>query len=368
MISPWPCRHGDPAASRYSGLPAPLRGAANARWRASGGVQAKPVLTADLRVAVGDDSGVVLLDPGALAAVGRVPIASGSLRSDSLAATSHGLAVAARREAFLLAPDLSRRPLPLTEGTDGAAVRGVIELEDGDLFAWTDEGFARFSPSLEPRYRQKVRDAMFPAVGQATVAPDGTVYVANAMVWVDDADMERIGHVAAFRGGPRSNAERLFLKEHDRDGLPTGSGDGLRLIALEAGVVLAERGLVRYDPDGRETWRETDREAGNPVALAPPRTLVYGTAFRTVLMVRELAGPGHDGTGPRKLLELERGEKITSCAAAAGRVYVSTNRAVVAVDLDGVVVFRIPDVPALDLILGDGWLLAVQPDGLVRID
>jgi hypothetical protein len=368
VISPWPCRHGDPAARRYSSLPGPARGAVTARWRAAGGVQAKPVLTSDLRVAVGDASGVVLLDPRSLTPVAGTPIAVPFLRSDSLAATSHGLAVVTRREAFLLAPDLSRPMLRLAAGTDGAALRGVIELDDGDLLAWTDEGFARFSSSREVRYRQKVRDGMFPAVGQAAVAPDGTVYVANAMVWVDDDDMERIGHLAAFRGGPGSDGQRLFFKEHDRDGLPTGAGDDLRLIVLVYGAVLAERGLVRYDPEGRETWAETDPAAGQPVALVPPRTLVYGTASRTRLLAQELPEPGQDAMASRTLLVLERGERITSCAAAAGRVYASTNRAVVAVGLDGGTVFQVPDLPADDLILGDGWLLAVQPDGLVRVD
>ncbi len=356
MSAPWPCRHGDAAGTGRSAWVGPARGVPGPRWAFPKGLRhwCGPVVGAGGRIALAIDVSLLVFGPDLRDP--RIVSHSGIIRS--LAATEDGgFLVAGVTGVARVNPDLTARGLPLLSGWMPA--EGMVEVPGGDLWAWRDSNYVRAGPDGLVRHEGDVA----PGTGWSgphihALAVDGSR--AHAACWTAVSGGRGTHASAVFAASP--DGLPLFRKERAQDSLPTEEGVEVRLMALPDGVVMAARGAVLWDWDGRERWRE-QREDVTRIVSPSPGSLVYVRDGVHLLRVRP-------PSGFEQLHEAPRGEGIVDVVAdGQEHLYLAEPHAVIALDERGKVRFRAPVAGVRTLCVGAGFLVGVQhPLSLVRID
>ncbi len=365
MNAPWPCRNADAAGTRRSPCAGATRGMVGPRWSAPKGLHliSGPVVGPGGRIALAIPDTVLLFPPDF-----RHPAAVNFPQVRHVSFTSSGdILVSGVRESRRISPDGTSHPIETSGAFEGKPPAGLVELVDGDLYAWRDTQYARLSPGGEVRYQADLGKGMGWFGSHATaISPGGARAHAMAMSWSSPEDpTEYYGTLLAVS----ADGVPLFKKDRDHEGLPTSTGLDLRLMALPEGILLAESGACFWGWDGAEQWAESHWQVAAFVRLEP-RVFSYVREGRHLMRVQVPERGESRSSGPSSVFEVGKEDWIHDVVGdAAGRLYLAERSTLIALDERGKVRFRAL-VPGLQsLVVGDGFLLAVQqPLAMARVD
>ncbi len=188
---------------------------------------------------------------------------------------------------------------------------------------------------------------------------ENRLFVGSAISWLGDEGPEYAGYLIAFS----PFGELLWQRNRDLDSLPTANGMKLRMAAYGKRLWFSEDGVVVYDFDGNEVWRDWSMdESVSLMAINSKNSILFMKSDEICSLSPDIA----DDYSMDFLTSIN-GAFIDAGVDSEDNIYVLTTEGLFAFNSKGKQIFSLPGLTGERICIGKSFMAVSSKAGKITL-